>query len=164
MPGVFPGEPLSSENMSQVPLAGSANDFSPPSVCIWNAAHRPFNLIVEARPSAPRGEFVSASIQGSVALPAMVRARLVEIVVFACVRCLGSLVQNDTGFFRRQGLHVAIGTVDDDRGLSEPFVCFAVSIFHVLMCHRLARQHPITCYPTPKAAQNARIDWRKPLY
>lgn len=105
MTRVFGGKSLPYENMAQMTIAAAANDLGPSAVSIFYSAHRPLDFIVKTRPSASRREFVCAAIQGRFALPAMVRTRLIEVVVFTTVRCLGSFVQDDVGFFWSEWFH-----------------------------------------------------------
>lgn len=58
MTGVFWRKPLSNEDMPEVPATVVAEDLSTPAIGIRFPAYRTRNFIIEARPSAPRGEFV----------------------------------------------------------------------------------------------------------
>ena len=94
MASIFGGQELSDENVSEMPLAIRANDFSSLSVGVGMPGHGSGQFIVETRPAAAAVEFLIAGVERIVALSAEVGALGFVVLIFACASVFGALEQD----------------------------------------------------------------------
>jgi hypothetical protein len=104
MAGIFGGEALTGEDVTQVRAAGGTGYLCPPAVGIGRAADRAGYLLVKARPTAAGMEFIRGSVEGRIAPAAYVNAVFEQPVIFPAEGRFGTLVQDDPFFVRRQSV------------------------------------------------------------
>ena len=94
MAGIFGGEALAGEDMSQVRAASNAGYLRPVPVGVGRAAHGTGNLLVKARPTAAGMEFIRGLVKRRIAPAAQVNAVFEQPVVFAAEGRFGPLVED----------------------------------------------------------------------
>jgi hypothetical protein len=96
---VFIGEAFALEDVAQVCVAMSAENFCAPAIRIHMPLDTPWVLIIKTRPTTARMKFCFRRIERIIATPANERARRKQPVVLARERHLRALINDDSFFF-----------------------------------------------------------------
>lgn len=99
MPSIFWRKSFSYENMSEVCLTGSADNFRAAAVPVGHMLYGTRNLIVKGGPATAGAELIVRIIKWRIAAPADVGAGFFMVVVLTGKRHLRALADDDTLLF-----------------------------------------------------------------
>lgn len=106
MAGVLGGKMFSFKNVTQMRPAGGAEDLRASAVGIGLPPYRARHGVVEARPAAPRIEFVLGMVQRRAAASAEIGTGFRQVPVRSGKRRLGAFGDNDMSFRFSKMLHI----------------------------------------------------------
>ena len=99
MAGIFLGHPFTSKDMTEVPSAMGTDDLGASAVGVGNFSDSAGQRRIETRPAAPGVKFGLRGEELGAALSAGVAPLFVMIKIHSGKGRLGSLMEDDTGFF-----------------------------------------------------------------
>ena len=104
MSDIFCSQPLSNEHMAQMAFAMGTNDLCASTVFIRNSFYSTGDFIIKSGPSTTGIKFIFSVIKDKATLPAMVCSVYKKVIVLAGKGWLCAFVNDDTFFFRCQGV------------------------------------------------------------